>query len=82
VRLQEPIATSSAIDPSPERVRLQEPIVTSSAITPSPEQMCFTTEPFASSFTCAVLIFYLLSRSKNRCVFSPSHLHLRFPVLY
>jgi hypothetical protein len=50
VRLQEPIATSSAIDPSPERVRLQEPIVTSSAINPSPEQVCYTSEPFASSF--------------------------------
>jgi hypothetical protein len=34
--LQEPIVTSSAINPSPERVCLQEPIVTSSAITPSP----------------------------------------------
>jgi hypothetical protein len=62
--LQEPIVTSSAINPSPERVRLQEPIVTSSAITPSPEQLCFITEPFASSFPCAVLIFYLLSRSE------------------
>jgi hypothetical protein len=64
VRPQEPIATSSAIDPSPERVRLQEPIVTSSAINPSPEQVRYISEPFASSFPCAVLIFYLLSGSK------------------
>jgi hypothetical protein len=64
MHLQEPIATSSAINPSPPRVRLQEPIVTSSAITPSPEQVCFITELFASSFPCAVLIFYLLSESK------------------
>jgi hypothetical protein len=50
VRLQEPIVTSSAIDPSPERVSLQEPIVTSSAINLSPEQVCYTFKPFASSF--------------------------------
>jgi hypothetical protein len=62
--LHELIITSSAISPPPERVRLQEPIVTSSAITPSPEQVCFITEPFASSFPCAVLIFYLLSGSE------------------
>jgi hypothetical protein len=64
VRLQELIDTSSAITPSQERVRLQEPIITSSAITPSPEQVRFITEPFASSFPYAVLIFYLLSGSK------------------
>jgi hypothetical protein len=38
-KLQEPIVTSSAINPSPERVHLQEPIVTSSAINPSPERV-------------------------------------------
>jgi hypothetical protein len=48
--LQEPIFTSSAINPSPEQVRLQEPIVTSSAIYPSLEKMRYISEPFASSF--------------------------------
>jgi hypothetical protein len=37
--LQDPIVTSSAINPSPERVRLQEPITSSSAINPSPERV-------------------------------------------
>jgi hypothetical protein len=40
---------------------LQEPIVTSSAINPSQEKVCNISEPFASPFPCAVLIFYLLS---------------------
>jgi hypothetical protein len=64
MHLQEPIATSSTIDPSPKRVRLQEPIITSSTIDPSLEQVHYISEPFASSFPCAVLIFYLLSGSK------------------
>jgi hypothetical protein len=62
--LQEPIVTSSAINPSPKRVRLQEPIITSSAINPSPEKVRYISEPFASSFPCAILISYLLSGSK------------------
>jgi hypothetical protein len=62
--LQEPIITSSAINPSPERVCLQEPIVTSSAINPSPEKVCYISGPFASSFPYIILIFYLLSGSK------------------
>jgi hypothetical protein len=37
--LQEPIVTSSAISPPPERARLQEPIVASSAVTPPPERV-------------------------------------------
>jgi hypothetical protein len=40
---------------------LQKPIVTSSAINPSQEKVCYTSEPFASSFPCIVLIFCLLS---------------------
>jgi hypothetical protein len=62
--LQESIITSSAINPSPEKVHLQEPIVTSSAINPSPEKVRYIFEPFASSFSCTVLIFCLLSGSK------------------
>jgi hypothetical protein len=64
VRLQEPIATTSAITPPLERVRLQVPIITSLVFTPSLEQVCFITEPFASSFPCAVIILYLLSGSE------------------
>jgi hypothetical protein len=37
--LQEPIVTSSATSPSPERARLQDPIVASSAVTPPPERV-------------------------------------------
>jgi hypothetical protein len=62
--LQEPIISSSAINLSPEKVHLQEPIVTSSAINPSPEKVRYISKPFASSFPCTVLIFYLLSGSK------------------
>jgi hypothetical protein len=62
--LQESIVTSSTINSSPERVHLQELIVTSSAINPSPEKLHYISEPFASSFPCAVLISYLLSGSK------------------
>jgi hypothetical protein len=40
---------------------VQEPIVTSSAINPSQEKVCYISEPFASSFPCTVLIFFLLS---------------------
>jgi hypothetical protein len=64
VRPQEPIITSSAVTPPPERLRLQELIVTSPVITPPPEQVCFITEPFASSFPYAVLILCLLSGSE------------------
>jgi hypothetical protein len=45
-------------------VNLQELIVTSSAINPSPEKVRYIFEPFASSFSCTVLIFCLLSGSK------------------
>jgi hypothetical protein len=40
---------------------LQEPTVTSSAINPSKDKIRYISEPFASSFPCTVLIFYLLS---------------------
>jgi hypothetical protein len=40
---------------------LQEPIVTSLAINPSQDKVRYIFEPFASSFPCTVLIFYLLS---------------------
>jgi hypothetical protein len=61
--LQEPIATSSDINPSLEQVRLQEPIVTSPAINPSPEKVCYISVPFASSFPCTILIFCLLVKA-------------------
>jgi hypothetical protein len=64
VRPQEPIITSLDVTPPPERVHLQELIVTSLVITPPPEQVYFITEPFASSFPCAVLILCLLSGSE------------------
>jgi hypothetical protein len=63
VRLQELIVTSSAFTP-PERVPLQELIITSPVITPPLERVCSITEPFASSFPCAILILCLLSGSE------------------
>jgi hypothetical protein len=70
--LQEPIVTSPAVNPSPQELiasssainpSLQEPTVTSSAINPPQEMVCYISEPFASSFPCAILIFYLLVRA-------------------
>jgi hypothetical protein len=46
--MQEPIVTSSAISPPPERARLQEPIVDSSAVTP-PQERVRPQEPIITS---------------------------------
>jgi hypothetical protein len=70
--LQEPIVTSSAVNPSPQELiasssainpSLQEPTITSSAINPPQEKVCYISEPFASSFPYTILIFYLLVRA-------------------
>jgi hypothetical protein len=66
VNLQDPILETPenlamTVDTLVNLQDLQEPIVTSSAINPSQEKACYISEPFASSFPCTVLIFYLLS---------------------
>jgi predicted house-cleaning NTP pyrophosphatase (Maf/HAM1 superfamily) len=67
VNLQDPILETPEnlamiVDTLVNLQDLQEPIVTSSAINHSQEKVCYISEPFASSFPCTVLIFYLLSR--------------------
>jgi hypothetical protein len=66
VNLQDPVLETlenlaTIVDTLVNLQDLQEPIITSSAINPSQEKVCYISEPFASSFPCTVLIFYLLS---------------------
>jgi hypothetical protein len=66
VNLQDPILETPenlamTVDTLVNFQDLQEPIVTSSATNPSQEKVCDISEPFASSFSCIVLIFCLLS---------------------
>jgi hypothetical protein len=66
INLQDPILEipdnlATTVDTLVNLQDLQEPIVTSSATNPSQEKVRYISEPFASSFPCTVLIFYLLS---------------------
>jgi hypothetical protein len=66
VNLQDPILgapenLAMTVDTLVNLQDLQKPIVTSSAINPSQEKVRYISKPFASSFSCTVLIFCLLS---------------------
>jgi hypothetical protein len=59
--LETPENLATTVDTLVNLQDLQEPIVTSLAINPSQEKVCYISEPFASSFPCTILIFYLPS---------------------